>query len=151
MHVKIIGQIENINGKRIFVDINGNPVFADANGKEVRPEAAICDKYNFRAEDKPKMIIVIDDGKHKEEENFNIETLRGIVSRKIAGYVSTLGGLKAKIYDANLNGEFPIIGAHPEKTGEIMRWNSEGKAECGDDRLSLLCYTKIAKEKKVEE
>lgn len=109
----------------------------DSEGNPVRVEEILSRLYRIQEGHLVLVRLRADDGRH-ERMPFDMETLRSIQSRRIRGACATEGGVKVNVYNSNIRGEWPVLGATWDGIG--LRWDAEGNPDNGDPafRLCLL-------------
>ena len=116
------------------------PALTDKEGCAVRVEDILSRIYRLEQGRRVLVRLRADDGRHEPLE-FNMETVRAIQSYKIRGAFSTEGGQKVNIYNSNIKGEWPILGATWDGVG--LRWDAEGNPDNGDPRYRLVLLGEV--------
>ena len=116
------------------------PALTDKEGCAVRVEDILSRIYRLELGRRVLVRLRADDGRHEPLE-FNMETVRAIQSYKIRGAFSTEGGQKVNVYNSNIKGEWPILGATWDGVG--LRWDAEGNPDNGDPRYRLVLLGEV--------
>ena len=116
------------------------PALTDKYGCAVRVEEILSKIYRLAEGRRVLVRLKADDGRHEPLE-FDLETLRAIQGRKIRGAFSTEGGQKVNVYNSNLKGDWPILGATWDGIG--LRWDAEGNPDNGDSRYRLVLLGEV--------
>ena len=116
------------------------PALTDKEGCAVRVEDILSRIYRLEQGRRVLVRLRADDGRHEPLE-FNMETVRAIQSYKIRGAFSTEGGQKVNVYNSNIKGEWPILGATWDGVG--LRWDAEGNPDNGDPRYRLVLLGEV--------
>ena len=110
-------------------------VFVTESGEEIKPNTYLAKKFNLKEGDSILVLMIADNG--KEEMPFDIEKAKLFTSRKLTGIQFAISnGRPVKIYTASAKGDYPVVGLDPD--GMPCCWNAEGKAQNGDEELTLV-------------
>lgn len=126
MDIMININVKNIDGKK--------KIITNETGEQVDVEALLISTFNpEKGEEMPCIIFGKDD--RYENMEFTIENARLILSQRMRGYFITKGGVRVKIYNTSLVGDFPIIGATEDNHPGL--WNSKGQSSDGNEDMNL--------------
>lgn len=121
----------------------GKKVLMDSEGQSVNLESCLAKYFSLKKGESVLVCIQADDLMH-EPAPFDIETARAILAQKRRGYFATVGNEKVRLYNASLNGDWPVMGVNP--TGHPCLWNELGEPQNGDAALRLVLQLEIPPE-----